>query len=639
MTIFSNATLTGYEFPIPAYASNFIVRNFRNAPRFGHSQDISQLFSGDQSNRVDYIVGTIFIGGICISLFLLWVIILVLFTYLGSQKVGYLSGDAIQVQKAKFTAEFGELKASIKPMRVRVIFILCCVTVMAMAIVSYFFGFKPIADSFDVVSSDILDELVDITIDAKNLTTTISNMAKESTRLGGIISNELQNQSFCYNIFINSNASKDERDTVIDVLQELDTFAADNFPLIDTQMFEDVRRTYEDLQRYILQYRVRDWMALSYPIAVTATAGLLMIGTFQSWCSKLKAHRFICFLTWFLMPVFMILVALSWVLCSVVGVGIVMNSDICYGDEISGGPDVAFLNILDQKSNQKMDDSQLIYETMMSWVTGCQSTFPFPNILTYINELNRASEIVQNFTSTIQEKGQETLNTSCEEEDFNIIPSLNQLSEKIRDLSNSAQSSVDVVGCQRLSPLYVSATHDTLCTDLPHALFWSGLGLVVISLFGMLTITLRAAYLEVEFIEESTDSSSVNSSVYNMQDIYDQDKEYQPSNEVKFEENKSPSRQRPLPQKQRRKEDKLDIKGQSKTGIPNPINNNTEKDTGLAKNKSTKSDGTMSWEQYPIKPFPTRISSRKQWDMVSVADDAALKLMPPLSTNPSFRVY
>lgn len=132
------------------------MRNFRDTPRFGHSQDISQLFSVERSNRVDYTVGTIFIGGICIGLFLLWLLILVTFTCLGPQKVGCLSGDAIKVQKAQFTAEFGELKASTKPRRVRVIFILCCLIVMAMAIISYFFGFKPIVDSFDVISSDIL---------------------------------------------------------------------------------------------------------------------------------------------------------------------------------------------------------------------------------------------------------------------------------------------------------------------------------------------------------------------------------------------------------------------------------------------------------------------------------------------------
>lgn len=242
------------------------------------------------------------------------------------------------------------------------------------------------------------------------------------------------------------------------------------------------------------------------------------------------------------------------------------------------------------------------------------------------------------------EEGQEALNKSCAEEDVNIIPSLNHLSEKILEIANSAQSSVDLVGCQRLSPLYVSAAHDTLCTDLPHALFWSGLGLAVLSVFGMLAITLRAAYLDVEFIEETTDSSSVNSPAYDMKDIYDQDKEHGHFNEVKFEENKSPSRQRPLSQKQRRKkEDNRGKKGQSKTtGSPNPNskNHNTEKSTGLVINKSAKSDGTMSWEQYPIKPYPApRVSSRKQWDMVCVADDAALKHMPPLSSNPSFRVY
>lgn len=39
------------------------------------------------------------------------------------------------------------------------------------------------------------------------------------------------------------------------------------------------------------------------------------------------------------------------------------------------------------------------------------------------------------------------------------------------------------------------------------------------------------------------------------------------------------------------------------------------------------------------KPVNDDISSRKLWEAVCVADEVALKSMPPFPTNPDFRVY
>jgi len=295
-------------------------------------------------------------------------------------------------------------------------------------------------------------------------------------------------------------------------------------------------------------------------------------------------------------------------------------------------PDATFLSILE--SNQNEDE--LFYQTMISWVNGCQSGFPFPIILTYIDKLDRASAIAQKFTSSIEDIALKPLSENCVGDNFShIMPSLKQLTANMNQTFNNATSLIDLIGCQKLSPLYVIATHDTLCTRLPYALFWLGLGLVVVSVFGMWAITLRAAWLEVEILNESTDSSSVNLPPLPMKKAFEEDKGKQYIKGVQFEDTELLSKiQRPLQKELRQKGDNKDCEDRPKRSTKNSIN--TEKHLGLTNAKST---STMSWEKYPIKPFSARISSQKLWDVVSVADEAALKRMPPLSTDPSFRVY
>lgn len=220
-----------------------------------------------------------------------------------------------------------------------------------------------------------------------------------------------------------------------------------------------------------------------------------------------------------------------------------------------------------------------------------------------------------------------SLNENCTGGNFShIILSLKQLKANMNHTFNDATSLIDLIGCQDFSSLYVSATHDMLCTRLPRALFWLGIGLVVVSVFGMCAITLRSAWLTVEILNESTDTS--------VKETFEEDKEKQYIKGAQFEDSVRPKREQPSQKETWQKDDNQYCQDRPKISTKNPINTQNQLVQMDAKSKST-----MSWEKYPISQFSGRISSRKLWDAVSVADDAALKRMPPLSTDPSFRVY
>lgn len=73
------------------------IRTFHHVPRFGHISDLTKLFDSEGLiksglNRSSYIQGTCFITGVCITLFLLWVIALIVCKCCLKRRVGIMAG-------------------------------------------------------------------------------------------------------------------------------------------------------------------------------------------------------------------------------------------------------------------------------------------------------------------------------------------------------------------------------------------------------------------------------------------------------------------------------------------------------------------------------------------------------------------
>jgi len=171
-------------------------------------------------------------------------------------------------------------------------------------------------------------DLVNTADESKHLSTTISNIGEESRLLRDTIVNGLRNESFCSNTSSPefSYNLNEEKENIVTVLEDIDNFNVDYFSSLDNHIFEWISHVGEHLQVQILQYHVLDWIALGYSIALATMASFMMIGTLRSCYARLEAKLLNCFLTWFILPVFIICIMLSWILCSTVGAGIVMNS-------------------------------------------------------------------------------------------------------------------------------------------------------------------------------------------------------------------------------------------------------------------------------------------------------------------------
>jgi hypothetical protein len=64
-------------------------------PRYGHTRNISRLLDGTEEENKDYLKGLVATSITVFIFFICWMLVLLLFKYLGSSKVGGLSGSLL----------------------------------------------------------------------------------------------------------------------------------------------------------------------------------------------------------------------------------------------------------------------------------------------------------------------------------------------------------------------------------------------------------------------------------------------------------------------------------------------------------------------------------------------------------------
>ena len=77
--------------------SRILRDRFQSAPRFGHSSRFANLFSQNDDEFNEYIMGLLIVALLILSLFLLWGFLLLVFKFcLGRKRVGFLSGTPFE---------------------------------------------------------------------------------------------------------------------------------------------------------------------------------------------------------------------------------------------------------------------------------------------------------------------------------------------------------------------------------------------------------------------------------------------------------------------------------------------------------------------------------------------------------------
>lgn len=275
------------------------------------------------------------------SFYLIWVLTLVIFTFLGQERVGFLSGYPMVVTKGRVGANQQPPKrCRCNHVRnVRLIFLFSCMAIIAVTILSTFFrGFQDVKIAMDDISDSAL-EVRGLAHKGQYLVNSLRTLGDYSKTVRDIILPDLKYPGFCVNAALDDQTGlpfNATRQQVVDDLTALGDFNIDPFkdmndapedPLqvMTDELFTKIKSFAESTHNVITVYGIQRWQLLTYVISFCTIAALMMYSILFSWAGK-PSSFLICTSTWLLLPIFIVLVMLSWIVVSTIGVAGVMIS-------------------------------------------------------------------------------------------------------------------------------------------------------------------------------------------------------------------------------------------------------------------------------------------------------------------------
>jgi hypothetical protein len=489
----------GDEYIPSKYEQNGIIAGFRGVPRFGHSDDISNFFSTEQADNSDYTLGTLFIGSFLMTIFLTWFIALLILTFIGKDKVGFLSGYAMEKTVGGQHSTTPAKKCCVTTRNVRIVFIISCLVVIIVSLLSAFsVGFVDLKIATEDMQNSVL-EIKDLAFQSQSSTRTLGMVGDYSATLRQVVVPDLRYQNFCSDDELDTKTElpfNETRQRVVDDLEALDDFNVMAFESMNTDLLEEMRARSQNAWTFFSTFGIQQWQILSFVISYCIIASFMMLTTILSWAGK-PSPFLICLSTWFLLPTLIVLVILSWLIVSALSVAAVMDADFCTGGSMLEGPDLTTMTILQQSKIE--DQSTLLFDASVYWFNGCQSECPFDYIENYRNLLTASMASMAALTEMIKITSIMKLEKICgiigDFDTYSLY--FNKLTNNFVKMSTSLEELESNLSCETMNTIYTEAIHHNACTEVPYGLLWAFSSLLIVSFFGMVMITLRPAWLEV----------------------------------------------------------------------------------------------------------------------------------------------
>ena len=295
------------RFLASAYRPGAAVSMFSAVPTFGHTSNITALFSldGVGTNPSDYMRGTLFISGLCLGVLILWIVILLVCKSIG-RRVGILAGYPFDQENDNSNKRCGTGQ---------ILVILVSAASLIIACMGVIFLVRG-ADSAQNIFVDIrdgaseLNRIEDLVVSNTDQAIALGESTGPLrddlvTALDEGICNPPGNPPSASDQAIANSINK-QTQIVVDSLENLQTFAKNDLT--------SIRSTFdEDFGGYSLQIMDAADKGESYsrPLYVAAPIvffGLILsIGGLLAW-RRSGCKTYFCIQTWVLLPTFILMI-------------------------------------------------------------------------------------------------------------------------------------------------------------------------------------------------------------------------------------------------------------------------------------------------------------------------------------------
>ena len=381
--VFSN--LLSLSLAQPPVASSLTAN-----PRFGHTRDISMLFV-DQAGASDYYTGLILLAVVIAVCFFAFMLVILIFKCCGKRCVGFLSGapfereasfedyDVDKEQPQHRTTEASGCCGVDKSAWVRLTFIGSGTIFIIFTFLLVMEGITNLQESVGTVHQSSIDVGL-LALEAKDIVNKgIGDIQQIADNVRGSLAKELRAEKFCPadpKLENNENAAaiRDKVDYALDMLSRLDGFVGDEVDTISEAISRAVEGA-EEVEERTADINLENVAGLLILIFFTIIPSLLVAAAIMAHFD-VDVPKFVCFINWFLLPIFIIMV----LLCVIVACGMVAsasaNADFClpggYPDDpyTEVSPDTTIKRILDRSGVDKAD---FLRQVTTYYVDQCQN--------------------------------------------------------------------------------------------------------------------------------------------------------------------------------------------------------------------------------------------------------------------------
>lgn len=477
-----------------SFEANVAVTAFKNVPRFGSTDEITDIFEdGFTVNRdqvVDYARGLVFLPALFIAALILWIISLLVAKCL---RAGIMAGNPIFEDNSAYRKmRFSRLLAAISSLTIAIMGIVFLVK-GAESAKSVFNDVRDAADGLAKITDDVVDTLsrtIDLGEDAvpfkDSLIEMIQNDICDST-----------DPTFADD----QNAINTAARSLLETLTVLEDFSTGEL----TNLRSDFDDTFSDLYREIDAY-VDDGESYSQPVyaaaPIIAIGIIFFVGAFISWrastnsgnaCSK----SYFIFQTWVCLPLFFIIIIVAAIIAAVSGAVLTVNSDLCLGGTTSNPEGT--VQVMATKSNLNADGLEIINYYI---INSCDGTFTgLDTVDDLITDLSASVEDLEDLNKllvddSIDVQGKCNIDPNNYDE---LVYGIGNVTESFYELKNITADAKDAIACDKVNAVFVDLFHDALCDSFPMTLYWIFWTMTVVYALGMMIFLLRGALLPTEY--------------------------------------------------------------------------------------------------------------------------------------------
>lgn len=478
------------------YVQNEAVEIIRSLPRFGYGKDISQFFSSDQNEQLDYVYGVTYNSILLFVGLIAWLIILLTLKCLGPTRVGFLSGSRF------FDADADDDKSPIpcyRPNLVRTLFITYSVCLLCFCGLLVTKGSLHYDDTITFFKASVV-EISDLMADSYAVTTFLIGVGIDAADIRDKALVSLAN--FCPNgnveeIF----GTKVDPYELVEDLSDLSDFTVNRSEEAREQI-NDIQMYLEEADYFLEKTLVWKGYSLHIVLPIAALTSILVAGTLLA--SAGFTNVFLENIqSWVVMPLLLFISIVFWLITVLFGTVAILNADLCSGGLAPGSPDDTILDIMDRFNIRKSNED--IYNIVEHYVKACRTDDPFGFLQKYEDQLDDSLISADQFLQGVEETGNAELEKLCGaslEDDLKIIVDLREL---LIRLAQKTGDMMDLIDCGRINNIYTLSVHNGTCSSLVFASGWITLSLFVISFTGMILITIRSSWLGTDIYDEDED--------------------------------------------------------------------------------------------------------------------------------------